>query len=85
MAEPSRSVCHHDDCPPFGCMKPAEILTDALDNGRLIAAQTVDTCEFCGKDAELRPYGPKGERVCFPCAMEDEETAKRQFAKRLGS
>jgi hypothetical protein len=53
-----------------------------LDSGSLIAAQPADTCEFCGKDAELRPYGPKGERVCFPCAMKDEEAMKRAYNAR---
>ena len=38
-------------------------------------------CELCGKVDELRPYGPKGERVCFDCGMKDPEAAKRQFAK----
>jgi len=40
-------------------------------------------CELCGKMEELRPYGPKGERVCIDCAMKDEEAAKRAFFKRL--
>lgn len=29
-------------------------------------------CELCGKVAETRPYGPKGEEVCFECGMKDE-------------
>ncbi|KKL27727.1 hypothetical protein LCGC14_2382230, partial [marine sediment metagenome] len=29
-------------------------------------------CEWCGKEAELRPYGPKGENVCFSCGMKDK-------------
>ena len=44
-----------------------------------------DNCELCGKSEELRPYGPNGERVCFDCAMKDEEAAKRQFAKLLNA
>lgn len=36
-------------------------------------------CELCGKVAETRPYGPKGEEVCFECGMKDEEAAKWQF------
>lgn len=39
------------------------------------------TCELCGKTAELRPYGPNGENVCFDCGMKDEECAKRQFSR----
>lgn len=45
-------------------------------------------CYKCGKPAgkgpdELRPYGPKGEMVCFTCGMEDEETTTKQFDKQL--
>ena len=40
-------------------------------------------CEMCGKQEELRPYGPNGESVCFDCGMKDEDAAKRQFAKLL--
>lgn len=40
-------------------------------------------CDLCGKIAELRPYGPNGEAVCFECAMKDEKAAKRQFEARL--
>lgn len=40
-------------------------------------------CQLCGKEDELRPYGPNGESVCFDCGMKDEEAAKRQFAKLL--
>ena len=40
-------------------------------------------CEMCGKEEELRPYGPNGESVCFDCMMKDEEAGKRQFEKLL--
>jgi len=49
----------------------------------VIAAENPQQCDFCGGIAELRPYGPNGETVCFPCAMKDEPSAKRQFQKRL--
>lgn len=32
---------------------------------------------------ELRPYGPKGQLVCFACGMRDPETTKVEFKKRL--
>lgn len=51
----------------------------------IIEQEAPDTCELCGKFEETRPYGPKGERVCYTCGMLDEEAAKRQFsAKVLG-
>ncbi len=37
-----------------------------------IASEKSRKCELCGKIAETRPYGPKGERVCFDCGMKDE-------------
>lgn len=46
-----------------------------------IAEEPEGKCEFCGKQAELRPYGPRGERVCFECGMKDEKAAERQFRK----
>ena len=42
-------------------------------------------CELCGKAAEVRPYGPKGEQVCSECMMKDEAAALRQFMLRLGN
>jgi len=49
-------------------------------NGDLIIENTgKSVCEMCGKVAELRPYGPNGENICFPCGMKDEETTARQF------
>ena len=42
-----------------------------------------DICEMCGKKAELRPYGPNGENICFTCGMKDEETTNRRFAQHV--
>lgn len=48
-----------------------------------INARKPQSCDLCGDVAELRPYGPKGEWVCFDCGMKDEEAAKRALRKRL--
>jgi hypothetical protein len=50
-------------------------------NTVVIEAEGDGVCEMCKSVDELRPYGPKGERVCFDCAMKDEASAKRQFLK----
>lgn len=45
-------------------------------------------CVHCGKGGDLRPYGPGGANVCFPCAMETPERkqeAEDQFAECLGA
>ena len=48
-----------------------------------IAVEPDGKCELCGKIAELRPYGPKGERVCFDCGMKDEAATKRQMDRYI--
>lgn len=38
-------------------------------------------CAMCGAEDELRPYGPKGEWICFDCGMKDEKTTAARFRK----
>lgn len=64
-------------------MGELKAMTKLIGRTLLICLEKRDQCELCGKPAELRPYGPNGERVCFECAMADEEAAKRQFQKVL--
>lgn len=52
---------------------------------KVLRTQPPDTCEMCGQDDELRPYGPGGIWVCFECAMLDEAEAERQFEKVLNA
>jgi hypothetical protein len=45
-------------------------------------------CQFCKQEKELRPYGPKGECICFECMTstpEMEAAAKIQFSCQLES
>lgn len=46
-----------------------------------IAVEEPDKCELCGKHAELRPYGPRGERICFECGMKYPDVITRQFRR----
>lgn len=48
-----------------------------------IEATEPGTCDLCGEIAELRPYGPNGENICFQCGMKDEESTRRAFEKVL--
>jgi hypothetical protein len=41
------------------------------------------TCAFCGVNADLRPYGPNNENICFDCAMKDEATTSRKFREMI--
>jgi hypothetical protein len=54
-----------------------------IGNMIIIAPEDDDVCELCGKVDELRPYGPKGERICYECGMKDPETTKRQMNVKL--
>lgn len=51
--------------------------------GVIIEQQEEDICELCGDVAELRPYGPRGERVCYSCMKKDEPAAQAAFSKLL--
>lgn len=45
-------------------------------------AANVDECCYCGTGDGLRPYGPGGAAVCFPCATatpEREATTRAAF------
>lgn len=70
------------DCPVHGDAAMA-LVVEAIDHGRAIMAQPPGRCELCGAVEETRPYGPKGEEVCFDCGMKDEESAKRGFERRF--
>lgn len=47
----------------------------------IIQPEEPQQCDLCGKVAELRPYGPNGECICFECGMKDEETTLKMFNK----
>lgn len=40
-------------------------------------------CAFCFKLAELRPYGPERESICFSCTMKDVDTTERRASQHL--
>ncbi len=37
-------------------------------------------CEYCGKVAELRPYGKDGAKICFECGMKNREETERNMS-----
>jgi len=49
----------------------------------VIEAENKQQCDLCGKIAELRPYGPNGECVCFSCGMKDEASAMQAFKRAV--
>jgi hypothetical protein len=56
--------------------------TNEMSRHGIIEVQPPEKCDLCGKIAECRPYGPKGENVCFQCGMKNKKAAERAF-KRL--
>jgi hypothetical protein len=40
-------------------------------------------CELCGKMAETRPYGPRGEEICWDCGQKDPAATNRQMKRVL--
>lgn len=40
-------------------------------------------CEMCGKVAECRPYGPKGEQICFPCGQKDKKQTEQKMREHI--
>jgi hypothetical protein len=54
-------------------------------NPKVIKRTPPAKCDLCGETAELRPYGPNGENVCFPCGQKDPiALAKRAFKALFG-
>jgi hypothetical protein len=52
-------------------------------NVALIYHEPPRQCEVCKQTAECRPYGPKGEQICYDCARKDIATTERQMRSVL--
>ncbi len=49
----------------------------------LTEALTAQQCDQCGKIGELRPYGPSGSLICWPCGQLDAQGTEARFFERL--
>lgn len=58
-------------------------MTKRIGDTIFIYPEKPQQCDFCGEIKELRPYGPKGECICFSCGMKDEETTEKMMVKVL--
>jgi hypothetical protein len=54
-----------------------------IGNITIIEGEPDGTCELCGAVDELRPYGPRGERICYDCAMKNRKQTERQMNRVL--
>lgn len=41
------------------------------------------TCQMCSKYADLRPYGPNGESICFDCGELDPKGTEARMIRRF--
>lgn len=58
-------------------------MTKRIGNVTFLYKENDQQCDLCGKIAELRPYGPNGECICFECGMKDEKATEQQFETLL--
>ena len=54
-------------------------MTHLSNDGVIIEAEEDGKCELCGAISETRPYGPGFARICFDCAMKDEQGTAARF------
>lgn len=50
----------------------------------VIAPEPDRECELCGKQAETRPYGTNGERICFECGKKNRAAVERHLKALFG-
>lgn len=58
-------------------------MTKRIGNVIIICSEEPQQCDLCGKIAELRPYGPNKECICYECGMKDKEVTNIQLKKHL--
>ena len=58
-------------------------MSKRIGNIVIIEPEEEDVCELCGKKAELRPYGPNGERICYEYGMKHPDTTERMCRRIL--
>lgn len=70
--------------PQMGGLFNGRIRNEMMEDIQILNHTESDgNCQLCGKEDDLRPYGPGGKWVCFDCGMKDEEEAIRQFNRIL--
>ena len=58
-------------------------MSSRIDGIAVISKESNQQCDLCGAIAELRPYGPNGECICFDCGMKDKEGTSKRIGKIL--
>lgn len=58
-------------------------MSHRIGNMIIIEATPPGQCDLCGAIAELRPYGPNGENICFACGEKNKVATEHQCLSRL--
>ena len=58
-------------------------MTKLINRVLYICHENPQQCDFCGEIAELRPYGPNGECICYDCGMKNKKSTERKFIDLL--
>lgn len=58
-------------------------MSNRKDNRFRIEKEKPQQCDLCGAIAELRPYGPNGEAICFDCGMANPEATEAAFLRAV--
>ena len=72
-----------DHLPGTAAVYGACSMTRIAGKSLIIEPEPPGKCAFCGQIAELRPYGPMAEQICFECSQLDDKATVRQYKKRL--
>jgi len=49
----------------------------------VIGREKPQQCDYCGKIAELRPYGRNGAYICYACGVKDKEETEKNMREHL--
>ena len=58
-------------------------MSKRVENKFYISVEKDGKCEYCGKIAELRPYGENGARICYECGMKNRAKTEEMVEKEL--
>lgn len=58
-------------------------MTFRIGNAVIIHRENPQQCDLCGVIAELRPYGPNGECICWECGLKDIDSRDKQMYNQL--
>lgn len=58
-------------------------MTTILPGMIVIENEKPQQCDLCGVIAELRPYGPNGECICYDCGEKNPEVTQKMMTRAI--